>query len=568
VGCGAAATPCRTLQYAVDRAQAGDEIRVASGVYSGTHERPIPAGYPNPPGGGVIDQVVYISKTVIIRGGYTTDFTTPDPKINLTTLDAQGAGRAMVIAGNITSTIEGLRITGGDATGMGGGWMNDGGGGVYIIHATAVFSNNVVENNSADDGGGLFLQESTATLSGNSVGYNNVKYYGGGIFLGRSPTTLIGNTIYSNTANNAMSGGGGVYVHISTVTFSGNTVYSNTAESNGGGIVLNNSLNSTIVENSILSNTASSGNGGGLWMRYCDGSVLNSNEVLANNASNNRGGGLYVDQSHATLVGNTVNSNAAWDGGGLYLAGRSVTMTANTVLSNTALMGGGVYLSYNNSTLSDNKISNNRATLEDGEGGGVFIYYSDPVLNRNIITLNDADWGGGLGLFVSSPDLVNTVVSDNTAGKHGSGLNIRHDSSPRLWHTTIARNQGGDGSGVFITHSGCSATMTNTILVDHTVGISVTLSDEVRFAGTLWYSNTIDWGGPGSIITGTHNYWGNPLFAADGHHLLPGSAAIDNGINAGVMLDIDQQARIGIPDLGADELATTLLYVYLPLVVH
>jgi hypothetical protein len=108
--------------------------------------------------------------------------------------------------------------------------------------------------------------------------------------------------------------------------------------------------------------------------------------------------------------------------------------------------------------------------------------------------------------------------------------------------------------------------MTNTILADHTVGISVTLGDAVTFAGTLWYSNTIDWGGPGSIITGTHNDWGDPLFAADGYHVLPGSAAIDSGIYAGVMLDIDHHARVGIPDLGADEL--TSLHLFLPLIVR
>jgi hypothetical protein len=108
--------------------------------------------------------------------------------------------------------------------------------------------------------------------------------------------------------------------------------------------------------------------------------------------------------------------------------------------------------------------------------------------------------------------------------------------------------------------------MTNTILVDHTVGISVTLDDEVTLAGTLWYSNTIDWGGPGPIDTGTYNYWGDPLFASDGYHLLPGSAAIDSGIDAGVVRDIDNDIRLGIPDLGADEL--TKPHLFLPLIVR
>lgn len=58
--CASIAGRCRTLQRAVDVAQACDEIHVAAGVYSGVSAR---AG---------LTQTVYISKTVTIRGGYTT----------------------------------------------------------------------------------------------------------------------------------------------------------------------------------------------------------------------------------------------------------------------------------------------------------------------------------------------------------------------------------------------------------------------------------------------------------------------------------------------------------------
>jgi hypothetical protein len=108
--------------------------------------------------------------------------------------------------------------------------------------------------------------------------------------------------------------------------------------------------------------------------------------------------------------------------------------------------------------------------------------------------------------------------------------------------------------------------MTNTVLISHTLGISVTLNSTAALAGTLWHSNTLDWGGAGTIITGTHNYWGDPLFANDGYHLMPGSTAIDHGLNAGVAGDIDNEARLGIPDLGADELAAP--HLFLPLIVR
>jgi parallel beta-helix repeat protein len=580
-GCGSQAAPCQTVQYAVDQAAVGDTIFVATGVYTGVHGRLVPLGYPDPPASGVITQVVYISKTVTIGGGYTpTNWTTPYPITQPTTLDAQGQGRVIVIAGAISPILEGLRLTGGDAAGLGGSiWgfsSTGGGGGVYIISATATLSNNWVFSNMAHDGGGAFLRGSAATLSGNTVNSNTVGYYGGGVFLDNSTATLNGNIINANTATGSVLGsGGGVYVFEGTATLNGNIIYSNTVESNGGGIFLNTSPNSTLVGNTVMSNTAgSTGWGGGLWMRYCDGTVLNENSFIANTAGS-RGGGLYMDQGYVTLVGNRVVSNTADSGGGLYASGRAVTLTGNSVLSNTALGGGGLYLEYNDATLDGNTVSFNQATLDNGEGGGLFLYDSDPTLNGNIITFNSADRGGGLSAYRSSPVLTNTVVADNIAGKSGSGLHIRLRSLARLWHTTIARNWGGDGSGLYIDFMGascgvgtvCTVGMTNTILVSHTVGITVATGSTATLASTLWYSNTTDWDGAGTILTGTLNYWGDPRFALDGYHLISGSAAIDRGTSASVAIDVDGDLRDALPDLGADEWVGARMHVYLPMVL-
>ncbi len=567
--CGSQASPCQTVQYAVDLAQPNDEVRVASGIYTGVKGHTLPIGYPEPPASGLITQVVYINKTVTIRGGYTTAFTDPpNPETNPTTLDAQRKGRVLVIAGNFSPTIEGLRFTSGKATNLGGSPISvNGGGGVYIISATATINDNQVFNNSAGDGGGLFLQKCNVTMNRNTIYSNTVQYYGAGLHLQDSTTTLAGNTIFSNTATSTLGSGGGLYVMRGTTILNENSIYSNTVQSNGGGIFLNTSKNALLTGNTVLSNTAQ-GNGGAVWMRYGDGSHMIGNTFTANTAES-RGGGLYIDQSYSTLVGNTILSNTAESGGGLYLSGREITLTANTIVSNTSLMGGGMYLEYNDSTLNRNTISFNRATLNNGEGGGIFIYYSEPRLNGNIISYNYADWGGGLGVFHSAPVFINTVIADNKAGERGSGIHIRNDSTPRLWHSTIARNWGGDGSGVTVGFGGaddCNVAMTNTIVVNQSVGISVTLADTVTLQGTLWFNNVADWVGAGAIITGTHNYWGDPIFAADGYHITDGSAAIDRGIFVGVATDLDDQTRLGIPDLGADELGEVLLNLYLPLI--
>jgi len=313
--------------------------------------------------------------------------------------------------------------------------------------------------------------------------------------------------------------------------------------------------------------------GGGMYVT-ANAVVLSDNRVFSNTAT--YGGGLYLDYSAATLSGNTVISNTAHQGGGLFLFGGVVTLSGGAVVSNSATYGGGLFLSSSAATLSDNTIASNAANFF---GGGLLLWRSDDaVLDRNIVAYNGAGYGGGLYLHESGATLANNVVAGNRADTAGSGLYVLA-SSPRLLHATIVGNgsaeltAGGWGSvrdlcptaGVHVTNYGSdysSIVLTNTILVGHTVGVTVTAGNTAALEATLWgadvWANDTDSGGAGMVHVGTRNYWGDPDFVASSagdYHIGLASAALDKGVNAGVTDDMDGDSRpqSGSYDLGADE---------------
>jgi hypothetical protein len=603
--CDGVPLPCyTTLQAAVDAADdPEDVVKVAAGTYTDVSVRPRNDVTTT----GVVTQVVYISKTVTIRGGYTTAFTDPpNPKANPTTLDAKGQGRVLYITGDpsassgqvISPTIEGLRITGGDAGELGGGlWEYDAGGGVYAITAAITFSDNqlfsnsayfggglallssngtmlrgsVITANTADSGGGLFLNDSVATISGNTVVSNTAADIGGGLCLFSGNVTLSGNTVTGNSANI----GGGLHLAASAATLSNNTVVSNTANY-GGGLQLLDADDITFSGNGIRGNSAEYG--GGIHL-YNSAAMLSSNIITANTAYSG-GGGVMLDSSAALLNANTIISNTAnnW-GGGLYLYESAAELNNNMVTANASEFGGGLLLNFSDATLSANTVVSNAADF----GGGLFLNSSDATLSGNTVTANIATDGGGLCIYYNSnATLINNLVADNRVDNEGGGLYIL-GSSPRLLHTTIARNRGGDGSGIYLTDDAggySTVALTNTILVSHTVGITVTPGNTASLEATLWgsgtWANGTDWGGTGTIVTGTHNYWGDPAFVNPNlgdYHIGPGSAALDRGVDAGVTLDIDGDPRpVGAGyDLGADEFPTAVStehFIYLPLVLR
>ncbi|MBN2393464.1 MAG: right-handed parallel beta-helix repeat-containing protein [Anaerolineae bacterium] len=350
--------------------------------------------------------------------------------------------------------------------------------------------------------------------------------------------------------------GGGVYAISASVMLSGCQVVFNTANQfipyggDGGGIYLIYSPNAMLIANTIRDNEAWFG--GGVYIYASDNATLISNTVLDNLAHGwygAGGGGILLRESaNVMLSGNTIQGNATQIGGGVLLLGSdNATLKGNTILSNTAF-GSHIFL--------------------EG-GGGVSVRGSDGVaLIRNIIRGNESTWGGGICLVDSRHGMLdNNVIADN---QWGGGVLVA-DSTVHLRHTTLARNRGENGFyGFYITGlSGYSTVaLTNTILVSHTAGISITAGSTATLEATLWgagvWANTADYGGSGTIITGTSalNIWGDPAFMnpdAGDYHINAASAAVNAGVDTGVLEDIDGEPRTdGHPDIGVDEVQSVL----------
>jgi hypothetical protein len=584
-GCGSAASPCRTVQYAVDLALAGDEIRVAEGTYTDVHKR------------ADITQVVYISLPLTIRGGYEPpNWNVSNPAANPTLLDAGRQGRVVYVAKDVAPvTLENLSLTGGNT--QAAGPSEDVGGGVFIrSNATATLGMCRIFDNTAKWGAGLGTDTgSNVTLDSSDVFSNTAFWGGGGLQLYESTAALTGCLVFSNTASN--DEGGGLYVTRSTATLESSQVLSNTAARSGGGLhVLSGTL--TLIGNTIASNHATIHGGG---MNMSQGTATLTGNTISNNTGD-YGGGVNMERSVATLTDNHVFSNVGTRGGGLFVYSGTVTVTANQISTNTATFwaGGGVYLNESPATLSANEVFSNTAV---GYGGGLYLENSAATLIGNDIFRNIGQNGGGLGLSGSPASLinnlisaniatnglggglrldgsdalfVNTVLVDNRASSTGSGLFVTNNSSARLLHTTLTRNVGAGGVGIFCCDGGAgfgSVAMTNTILVSQTVGVYMAAGCSATLEATLWgsgiWANGQDLLAQGTIVSGTHNYWGNPGFvdyAAGDYHISVGSDAQDKGVDAGVTTDRDGRPRIPPPDLGAYEWQG--FRVYLPVTLR
>ena len=530
--CADPAEPCHSVQYAVDVANAGDEVRVARGTYTA------PSG-----------TVVTLGKTLTLSGGWSPNFQDHDAAAYRTTLDAQGQGSVIRISGPISPTVDSFIITGGDASHNA---VDPGkGGGIYSQDASPILVNNLVKKNIAH----------TSTL---------VDGYGGGIYLINAAATSVisGNRVISNTASTGYVGwGGGIYLESSSTTIQGNLVVGNAAlalaagqrtppseplQGTGGGICA--LYGSPMVSNNqLLDNTASlsgRGGGGGLYVGEATAPLISGNLVVGNHSSvvsDGVGGGIavYADQS-PVVTGNIVRENIASQagigkGGGIGLKWTvDAIVSDNTVTDNIASTvyvghGGGIFVKWgDNSLVSGNTVLSNSASLTGGgQGGGIFFRFLDATIRDNLVVGNlgsETETGEAGGIYGAdgSVRLEHNTLRDNTASLSGAG----YGGGVGLWHTTpslegnlilsstASQDYDGYGGGIYIAY-GATFNLANNIVAQnhaHTKGSGVLIVSSSTPAEGSLVNNTIADNDPGSgegvvLQQGTQAYLANNIFA-------------------------------------------------------
>ena len=355
--CTDGANPCRSIQYAVGQAGAGDTILVAAFEVTGSLTPPqlftTTARYT-----GDGENVIEVTKSLTLKGGYILNRIghTPTwiPWVIPSEVDGEHSRRVLCIRGDVTVTVEMLALVNGRAPYGGNVYVEDAsvtfratpvmsgtayydpsvqdsglGGGVYLKNADVSFDPGdlewtsllsavdllPVQGNSAErKGGGIYVEGGSPALSGLAVISNTAAQDGGGIYVSGGSPILIGGTVAENQAGDR---GGGFYLDHTSARIAGMFIYSNTATGDGAGVFVDGPLalspeSIPVIANSyIRHNVSSQGAGGGIYFREAMAGLIN--DIVADNEAG-QGAGMYLWGSSPLFLHNTVAANVGDDG--------------------------------------------------------------------------------------------------------------------------------------------------------------------------------------------------------------------------------------------------------------
>lgn len=564
--CSSPATPCQTIQYAVNQAISGDTILVAKGTYLyNSAVDPCPFLLTHA-------VVCFVDKQLKILGGYSTsNWAVADPVVNPTIIDGQNSYRGVAAIGyntvNAHLQMEGFTIqnckaqgptylTPYDPSGVGGGML--------VQHASVALRDIIFQNNQAvgqntssiggqADGAALRIEEPPAGTTSllQRVTFNNNKSLGGtgvqrgGVAFGAlfvyKANLLVEDSVFINNlsqaGNSTGSGnygspptadalGGGIGIQLSTVELRRVVITGNHAKGGNANLYGGGSYGGGIfVENFSQPN---------LLVKISDSYIANNSVTGGTGASGGQsaGGGIDIDSSNAVIERTRIVSNTAIGGtstggfGGIGAGGGLYAFPG---------WGGSHLLTLNNVVIAGNVARQGNGTPHPGYGGG-----------------------GGIVIHGVNAYIDHTTVADNsiiTPLILGQGLLIQPWPSPsnpslqptvQLRNSIIANHTGGGTGAAAIVVQQHSALNINTGLFAGNIKNTNADNSPVA-AGTISGLSTMQSASSAGFIAPSSPFYN--------YHLRLNSPAINQAFGSPIGNDIDLQPRPhgSAPDLGADE---------------
>jgi hypothetical protein len=273
--------PVRTIQVAVDKTSAGDEVRILTGTYF---------------------ENVNVTKGITLRGGYRANFSKRSISGYPSNIDGSGKAPAINVPPvplTQTVTVDGLTLRNGTQ-------------GFSSLNTNVAFTNNTVLKNNLTDsnlnGAGVCINGNLAlkaVVSGNLIADNHAVRQIGGLLIAVNggSATVTNNQILGNSADVSI---GGVFAGFGTVTIDRNLIAYNASSGSGAGVYVYNAT-LALTNNRILHNTG--GFGTAAYVNTCKADVLNN--LIARNYTPDFTSALVFRTSDGRINGNTIVFNSA-----------------------------------------------------------------------------------------------------------------------------------------------------------------------------------------------------------------------------------------------------------------
>jgi parallel beta-helix repeat protein len=375
----------KTVQAAINVANAGDQIWVAAGTYN-EHI--------------VNKQVGNVAVDMGIYGGFAgteTFLSQRNIETNITVLHGTNNGIVVTInnAAGRETRIDGFYITGGNKSSTPG----DPGGGINITGSAPTIANNIIKGNlSYGIGAGVSIRY-FQPLPGGGAGY----------------PLIVNNKIVDNFIYEFAGDGGGIGIVGSSPEIRNNVIARNQANQNGGGICMWEDSAPVIANNFIIANVSNILDGGSD-MNYGGGGIF---------ASSFYQNGTPCDEciSAPKIFNNVIAANGALKGGGLAITDSAIIpskygvalITNNTIAANS---GAGIHWATAAPLIRNNLVVNNTWGLEQWNIGtnSPIIAYNNVFGNTlqgvstNYEGISDAT--GTSGNISADPKLANSRIGD------------------------------------------------------------------------------------------------------------------------------------------------------------